>query len=177
MSRVGTALQLDERTWSTVSYQELSGRIMTVVFAYGVLTWNRFGLITLSEPRQPVRFILIGIYSWMAIALVIWGASNWGTRGRVRLHDAAVAASIAHVPLVALSFFMAIVAGFARILGPGAVLAALTFALWMPALLAHAFRHVAGLSWPVALGSAAVLQLTWLATTGRYLHQQVGHLL
>ena len=72
---------------------------------------------------------------------------------------------------------MAIVAGFARILGPGVVLALITFGLWMPALLMRGFQHVAGLRRGLALSAASIVQITWLATIGRYLYRQVGHLL
>ena len=64
MSRLGTLTQLDHRTWSTISYQQLPGRAMTVLFAYVIMAWNRFGLLGFVAPRAPVRLVLIGVYVW-----------------------------------------------------------------------------------------------------------------
>ncbi len=170
-------LQIDDLTWSTIRYQELPGRVLTVFFAYGILAWNRFGLLSFTAPRAPVRFLLIGFYSWVAIAGVLWLAARRTSPGTVRPKDAAIAASIVHIPLVALGFFVAIVAGFAQILGPGVILAVVVVGLWMPALLARAMHDLVGLPWARAVLPAVVIQCVWLAGTGRYLHGQVGHLL
>jgi hypothetical protein len=85
--------------------------------------------------------------------------------------------AIVHVPLVALGFFVAIVAGFAQILGPGAVLAVVVVAMWMPATLTRSFTEVAGLQLRHALPAAVAVQLVWLVGPGLFLHGQVGHLL
>ena len=177
MTKVLRLLQVDQLTWSTISYQELPGRVLTVLFAYGIMAWNRFGLLGVTAPRAPIRLVLIGIYSWLALAAIFWLTARMSAPGSIPPKDAAVAASVVHIPLVALGFFMAIVAGFARILGPGTVLAVVVVGLWMPALVARAMRDVAGLRWSRAVPFAALIQLGWVVGTGRHLHAQVGHLL
>lgn len=170
-------LQVNHLTWETIGHQQLRGRTMTVLFAYGVLAWNRFGFLTFSAPRAPMRFLLLGVYAWLALAAAVWLASRLSPQGPATLRDAAVATAISHTPLVGLGFFMAIVAGFARIHGPGVIMAAFVFALWMPALLARSFHDIARMPWIQAIGAAVVVQLVWLATLGRHLNDQVGHLL
>lgn len=177
MRTLGMLLQINQLTWSTVGHQQLRGRTMSVLFAYGVLAWNRFGLLTFSAPRIPMRFLLYGVYAWLGLALVVWLASHLSSKGPATLRDAAVGTAIAHTPLVGLSFFIAIIAGFARIFGPGVIMAIFVFAFWMPALLARSFHDVARLPWAQSIGAAVVAQLVWLATLGRYLNDQVGHLL
>lgn len=177
MTKTMRLLQLDDLTWSTIGYQELPGRVLTVFFAYGIMAWNRFGLLSFTAPRAPVRLVLIGIYSWAAIATVFWLAARRIERGTVQPKDAAIAAAIVHIPLVALGFFMAIVAGFARVLGPGTIVGIFVVGLWMPALTTRALHDVGGLKWSSSLVVAALVQILWLVGTGRYLHNLVGHLL
>jgi len=81
------------------------------------------------------------------------------------------------VPLVALGCFVAIVAGFARILGPGAVLAGFIYVVWVPLLLWRAFGEVAGLRSAAAAVAALATHGLWLLGPGWYFYNQVGHLL
>ena len=170
MSRVGRLMQLDDTTWHTIEYQEVPGRILTVLFAYGILVWNRFGLLTFTSPKAPARLFLIGIYSWLALAAIVWIAS----RQQVRWRDAAIATAIAHVPLVGLAFFMAIVVGFARINGPGVIFAIFVVGMWMPAILARTFRDLVGWHPPKALLAAIGLQTLWILGPGLFLLSQLG---
>lgn len=174
MTALGRLLQVDALTWSTIPYQQLRGRAMTVFFAYAMLAWNRFGLLSFTSPRASTRMVLVGIYSWLALALLLWVA---GRAAELSFRDAAVSTGIAHVPLVALAFFMAIVAGFARVFGPGLVLAIVVGFAWMPVLLIRALHDMAKWSWPKAALGGTGLQLLWLVTAGRYFYDQVGHLL
>lgn len=177
LKALGRLLQIDGLTWATIEFQHLRGRTLTVLFAWGIMAWNRFGLLSFAAPRAPLRLILVGVYSWLGLAAAVWVASSLAGSAIVRMRDAAVATAIVHVPLVALGFFVAIVAGFARILGPGTVVAVFVFALWMPALLYRAFREVAGLERSYAAATAVVVHLAWLAGPGNLLRTQVGHLL
>jgi len=174
---LGMWLQTSERVWRSLEYQQLRSRGLTVLFAYVVLAWNRFGLISFSTPRAPMQLILVGVYGWLGMAALIWLASQLLSDWKIDFHRAAVATAIAHVPLVFLAFFMAIVAGFARLTGPSAVVALLVAGLWMPALLTRGFHDGGGLRLKPALAAAVVTQLIWTATVGRYLVDQVGHLL
>jgi len=170
---IGRLLQWDETTWSTVEYQEFPGRAMTVFFAYAIFIWNRFGILSVSSPRAPLRFLLIGLYSWMALALIAWFASQ----RTIHFRSAATATAIIHIPLVALGFFMAIVAGFARILGPGFILAVLVVCLWMPALLVRLFSVMAGWRLRDSIVGAILVQALWMLGPGWFIYRQVGHLL
>jgi hypothetical protein len=177
MSGLANALRLNAASWRDLRNDELGSKALTVVFAYGLMAFNRFGLIAVLSPRALLRMLLIGFYGWLGLAAVGWffARSSNDTTPSARL--AAVATGVVHSPLIALGIVTAFVGGFARIQGPALIAAWLLVGLWMPALLAWAYRRLSDQPWsrvlPVSVGAYAV----WLVTVGRHMYDQVGHLL
>jgi len=182
MSRFPIFLRADEGTWSRVQAETLPSRALTVLSAFGLAAWNRFGAQGVLSPRAPIRMILTGIYGWLALSLVLWLIArrreqfNSGTV-LFSLQRTAASVAVAHFPLIILGFYIATFGNFIRTPVPGLVLAAIVFALWIPALLGRAMRHLADVDTFTAMGLIAVPYVLWLAWIGRYLHLQVGHLL
>lgn len=179
-------LRIDKGTWSRVSETTFPRRSLTILAAFTLSAWNRFGSQAFLGPRAPLRFILTGIYGWLALSLLIWFVGSrfdgdliddwWRT-----LQRTAASVSVAHFPLIILGFYIATFGNFIRNPWPGTVLAVLVFTVWIPVLLARALQHIV----PIELGRergkavAAVVgpYLLWLLWIGRFLWQQVGHLL
>jgi len=88
-----------------------------------------------------------------------------------------VLTGLAHRPLVILAFFIQFVAFVFRFNGPGMVAAAISFGLWMPAMLVAAVVSAYDIKVGRALAMVALPYGLWLLIAGRYLFDQVGHLL
>ena len=179
-------LRIDKGTWSRISETTLPRRALTILAAFALSAWNRFGSQAFLGPRAPVRFILTGIYGWLALSFLVWLVGTrfdndlvgdwWRT-----LQRTAASVSVAHFPLIILGFYIATLGNFIRNPWPGTVLAVVVFTVWIPTLLARALQHIVpielGRDRPKALLAIAVPYLLWLLWIGRFLNQQVGHLL
>jgi hypothetical protein len=182
MSRFRIFLRVDNGTWSRAQADTLPRRMLTVVAAFVLAAWNRFGSQGFLGPRSPARMVLTGLYGWLALTVLIWFIARQrepavpGTEP-FSLQRAAAAVTVAHFPLIILGFYIATFGAFIRNPLPGTVLAVVVFAVWMPALLGRAMQHLTDVETVTALGLVAVPYLLWLAWIGRYLYLQVGHLL
>ena len=184
MSELGRSLRLDRSQWETIRADQLMSKLIMVVIAYLILAVNRFGILGFTAPKAAVRLVLVGVHSWLLLAGFLWlvgrfGSSPAGSSSppRPTLPMAAVAVGTAHAPVLGTAIFIAVVAGFAQLQGPGWVAAIVLVGMWMPALVVQATRSITGLEKSQAIALGLGLYLVWLATTGRYLHAQVGHLL
>jgi hypothetical protein len=175
-------LRVDTGTWSRVHADTLPRRMLTVVAAFVLAAWNRFGSQGFLGPRSPSRMILTGVYGWLALTVVLWLIARRrepevpGTE-LFSLQRAAASVTVAHFPLIILGFYIATFGAFIRNPLPGTVLAVVVFAVWIPALLGRALQHLTDVDTVNALGLIAVPYVLWLAWIGRYLYLQVGHLL
>ena len=186
MSDLGRSLRLDSSHWETIRADQLLGKLIMVVIAYLLLAVNRFGVLGFTAPKAAVRLVLVGVYSWLILAGFLWlvgryasssSSSDPSGQPRPTLPMAAVAVGTAHAPLLGTAIFIAVVAGFAQLQGPGWIAAIVLVGLWMPALLVQATQAITGLARNQAIALGLGSYLVWLATTGRFLHAQVGHLL
>lgn len=188
MSRFPIFLRVDRGTWANVQAETMPRRVVTVVAAFALSAWNRFGAQAALGPRSPMRMILTGIYGWLALTLLIWliARSRSQSDERSQSHDegtlwslqrAGAAVAVAHFPLIILSFYMATFGAFIRTPIPGTILAVAVFAVWIPVLLVRAMQHLIDVERPMAFGLIVIPYLLWLAWIGRYLFFQVGHLL
>ena len=166
-----------------------------VVGGWVIMAWSRFGPQGFVGPRSAVRFILVGFYAWLALAVLIWLAGRWLTDRAEpadpvhRVDRSAVSpdgvgllrvvqlTGHAHRPVVVLGLVIQFAAVLLQITGPGLVLAVAAFGLWMPAMLAATTAAAFDLSPARATVVVALPYLAWLATAGRFLERQVGHLL
>lgn len=182
MSRFPIFLRVDQGTWSRVQAETMPRRLLTVVAAFLLAAWNRFGAQGFLGPRSPARMVLTGIYGWLALAILIWIIARRrepavpGTE-LSSLQRAAAAVAVAHFPLIILGFYIATFGAFIRTPLPGTVLAVAVFAVWVPALLGRAMQHLTDVDRVAAFGLIVLPYALWLAWVGRYLYLQVGHLL
>lgn len=192
MTRFMNFLRVDHYTWVRVIPQALPRRVVTVVGAFVLAAWNRFGAQAALGPRAPVRMILTGIYGWLAWSILVWLLAAWvssRTEGpddrpdaKVTLdvlsfQRAAVAMTVPHFPLIIVGFYIATFGSFIRSPIPGIVIVVIAFAVWIPALVIRAFQHLTDINRPIAAGLMLLPYLLWLGTIGRYLFNQVGHLI
>lgn len=165
----------------------LSGRdayptrgLITVVSAWALLAWARFGPQVIEGPRAALRFLLVGVYVWLAMAAVVWSvgrlAERLGRRGpRPDPTRSLQFTGLAHQPAVILGLAVQIGA-LIPVQTPFTILAVATLLLWLPAQLVVAMTAAFGRldRWSLAAAVAAYGSATALA--GRYLLDRVGHL-
>ena len=174
-----------------------------VIGTWLLLAWNRFGFQGLSSPRAITRFVLVGVYGWLGLALVVLlggvALSRIDGRGPPGAIDRARAlqmTGLAHQPLLILGFVLQVLSAI-PIPGLATTIAFATFLLWLPGVFSASGRALLGaqnhglpvprnrgsrrarqrssrpFSWLVGL----VAYLGWLSTAGRYLQAQLGHLI
>lgn len=192
LTRFMNFLRIDNYTWARVLPQELPRRLITVVAAFTLAAWNRFGAQAALGPRAPIRVILTGIYGWLGWSILVWLLAIWiGQRGEVAADEpaaplgfdplsfqrAATAMTVPHFPLIVIGFYIATFGVFIRSQIPGIVIAVLVFGIWIPALATKAVQHLTDLDRNRAVVAVVLPYVLWLAVIGRYLFNQVGHLI
>lgn len=182
MTRLPTFFRTDPGTWTRIQVETLPRRTLTVLGAFALAAWNRFGAQGFLGPRAPVRMLLIGIWGWLILSVVVWLIAR--TRSEQLRDDplyglqrSAAAMTVPHFPVLILGFYMATAGAFVRTPIPGLVLAIVFFVAWVPALYARALQHLTDVDTKTATLAMVGPYLLWLATIGRYLWQQVGHLI
>lgn len=169
--------------WERDEPVDLRRAAVLVVGGWVVMAWSRFGPQAFVGPRSAVRFILVGFYAWLALAVLVWLAGRWlADRAEARDDEVGLLRVVqltgqAHRPVVVLGLVIQFAAVLLQITGPGLVLAVAAFGLWMPAMLVATTASAFDLSPRRASLVVAGPYLAWLATAGRFLERQVGHLL
>ena len=69
MTRFPIFLRIDPGTWTRVQVETLNRRVLTVVAAFALAAWNRFGAQGFLGPRAPIRLLVTGIWGWLLISL------------------------------------------------------------------------------------------------------------
>ena len=72
MTRFPIFLRIDPGTWTRVQVETLNRRVLTVVAAFALAAWNRFGAQGFLGPRAPIRLLLTGIWGWVLISVIVW---------------------------------------------------------------------------------------------------------
>lgn len=178
-------LGVSARSWDRARGGDLGPPVFTALGAWLIMAWNRFGLQGLAAPRAAVRFILIGFYAWMGLALLLWLASRVIARptsgsGPPSEPDPKMLirlSGLAHRPLVIIGLVLQVTGFFLPTAGVGLVIAVAGLALWMPAMLVGAVVWARPRPVGQALAVVAVPYFVWLVVVGRFLDSQVGHLL
>ena len=189
MSELARSLSIVPQAWERVRRASLAGAAGSALGAWAVMAWNRFGSQGLLAPRAGVRFLLIGFYTWVGLALTLWLGLKLASWLTSRSRETAEVdkppppsliiqlSGLAHRPLLVVAVVIQLLSLIVPGTGPGGVVAAIGLGLWMPAML------VSGLMWarPQPVLRAALIvalpYLAWLATAGRFLLDRVGHLL
>lgn len=182
MSRFRIFLRADVGTWTRVQVETLPTRMLTVVGAFVLAAWNRFGVQGILGPRAPIRFLLVGLWGWIALSLVVWLiARRFDEDLRADplygIQRTAVSMTVTHFPIVIAGFYMATFGAFIRTPIPGLIIAIACFAVWIPWLYIRAMKHLADVDNKTAAMAMVGPYVIWLVTIGRYLWQQVGHLI
>ncbi len=178
--RVLRPLRLDASTWLPPRRATVVGAAVASISAFTLLALNRFGGQGIATPRAPVRFVLTGFYSWIALAGLLWLSARFTNHSNgsfQTLRQFVTLSGAAHFPVIVLGLVLFVSVGLFQLVGPGLVAAVFVFAFWMPAMLVAGTKWVFGLRIGRAMGVVAVPYLAWLATTGRYVLSLVGHLL
>ncbi len=155
--------------------------LVTVGSAWALLAWARFGAQAVEGPRAVLRFLLVGIYVWLAQAAVVWAvgrlAGRAGRRGPMPGPTRALQfTGLAHQPVVILGLALQIGAILPLpLLFTG--LAVATLLAWFPAQLVTAMVSAFGRVDRWSLVAATVAYGGWLALAGRYLLPRIGHLI
>lgn len=186
MNEVRRLLRLDAERWRAVDRDALWTAAAIVTVASFLLALTRFGGLVGTEPRSFVRLALVGIWGWIGLAALLWVAGNVAVRrppsASIGPRDTSVrrifaVAGLAHVPVLGFAGMLFVAAMLFRLLGPGTVAAVVVFAGWLPATLLVGVRAVFGLDPSAAVAVVGVSYAAWYLTVGRYLLEQVGHLL
>ena len=85
--------------------------------------------------------------------------------------------TVPHFPLFILGMYMGTIGAFIRTPIPGVILAILVFVAWIPTLYVRAMQHLTDVSTVKAAALMVGPYALWLAVIGRYLWQQLNHLL
>ena len=182
MTRFPIFLRIDPGTWTRVQVETLNRRVLTVVAAFALAAWNRFGAQGFLGPRAPIRLLLTGIWGWVLISVVVWFfASRVDEDLRndplYGLQRAAVAMTVPHFPVIIVGFYIATFGAFIRTPIPGLILATAAVLAWIPALYVRAMQHLTGADTKTAALTMLGPYVLWLVTVGQYLWRQVGHLI
>ena len=189
-------LRLTTRRWAAIPIAAPTKAAATVIGAWLVLAWNRFGFQGLAQLRVMLRFVLIGVYGWLGLVALTWlghrllsarrtgeRQSGWGGAEAQRLLQVI---GLSHIALLVLA--IAIQIGQAIPI-PFVVPALTAFALliWFPGMVIAAVTQTTGRtdsqllsdgrSAMASLLISAVACLLWLLVVGRYLFDQLGHLI
>ncbi len=185
-------LRLSPGRWNGFTHAHPVKAAAMVAGSWLVLAWGRFGFQGASAPRAIVRFVLVGVYGWLGLILLslvgLWLLDRLGWRGKPSTLDDAYESltidpirvaqltGLAHQPLL----ILAIAVQIGQAIPIPLVIPFLTiamFALWFPGQLLNATASAAADSPRRVAPVTAIAYLAWLATAGRYLLDQAGHLI
>gem|GEM_PF-1435006 len=175
-------LRTDVGTWTRIQVEMLPRRMLTVVAAFALAAWNRFGAQGFLGPRAPIRMLMVGLWGWLALSIIVWLIArrfdeDLRNDPLYGIQRAAASMTVTHFPVIILGMYMATFGAFIRTPIPGFILAVAVFAGWIPALYIRAMKHLTDVDTKTAAMAMAIPYALWLATVGRYLWQLVGHLI
>lgn len=179
MSRLGQLFGIHPVSWEQVDSDRLIGAVLLAVGGWAIMAWNRLGVLAFTTPRSGVRFVLIGFYAYLGMALAVWAVARLVDPKPVsvaQLSRTVQVVGLAHRPLLVIALVVQVSALIAPLASVATVAAWLTFGLWMPAMLVGAIRWAREISIAQASLIVAVPYLLWLLTAGRFLLDRVGHL-
>ncbi len=177
VSRIAVALRLDDFRWYWLESEATRlGSSALVLGTFLLLAFNRLGWPDFAL-RATTRFVLIGLYGWLGLALATWWLVRLAYRRADSLPTLFRLVAHAHLPLLFVAIVMQVTSVSLDIGGLARWPAVFAGVFWMPAMLAAALCAWADLKRHQAVLSAAVPYLVWAATVGRFLWNQLDHLL
>jgi hypothetical protein len=172
-----TALRLDDFRWYWLESESTRvGSAAMVLGTFLLLAFNRLGWPDFAF-RATTRFLLIGLYGWLGLSLATFVVVRLVFRRSGPLPTLIKLVGHAHLPLLFAAIVMQVVSVSLDITGVARWPAVFAAVFWMPAMLAAGTRAWTGLSRAQAVASAAAPYLAWAATVGRFIWDQLDHLL
>lgn len=174
-------LRLTSARWDAIPDAKPTAAIATVLGAWVLLAWSRLGIQGMSAPRTATRFVLVGVYSWLLMAAVVylvgWLADRFGRPAQGSFRPARIMqlTGLCHQPLAMVGFVM-LFGVLLPVQEPVTLAAVAGVGLWMPAMLVVAMRSMMPDDRAVGMVAGLAGYLIWVATAGRYLLDRVGHL-
>ncbi len=177
MTRVVRWLRLDDATWTRWDKRATAqGAALLTVGAYVAIAFDRFGIQGFSEPRGAARIVLAGFYGWAGLSAAMWIIAR--RRGGVPgLTDLLRLVGQAHVPVLMLGLVIQGLSVTLRLQGPAKALAVFSLLFWMPALLVNAASRALDIPRSSTWQVVAIPYIAWAVVVGRFVFDQVGHLL
>ncbi len=177
MSRFAQALRLDEGTWRWLEYTATrTGATAVAIGSFLLLAYDRFGWPD-SAPRATTRFVLTGFYGWLWLTLASFVLVRFMYKRSASPFQLLRLVGHAHLPLLATGIFIQVVAVSFDVANVSRWPALFAGLLWMPAMLGGAIRVWADLDLRRSLSVVVVPYVAWAAIVGRYLWDQLDHLL
>lgn len=171
-------LRLWPERWRWLDERQSWALIGVPVGVWIVATWNRFGALFISDPRDALGFLLIGVDGWLLPALVMWAVARWlGGDTEIGVVRTVKMLGYAHLPLLVVGLGSALLPGLFGITGVVRPFAWLAAGIWMPAMLTVGLHAASKLSIGRSAAIALPVHLIWLITVGRWALNQIGHVL
>ncbi len=177
VTAVARVLRLDPATWSRFARSGSASAALVTIGAYALLAFDRFGVQGIIEPRATVRMLLAGFYGWLWLAGASWLVARLAFGPGAGFSPVFRLYGRAHLPLLVVGMTLQVSTVFLQTLGPGLWVGAFAVLFWMPALLVAATRTAFVVDGRTALLVIVGPYLVWLVVVGRYLENQLGHLL
>lgn len=177
MKTVLRTLRLDDFRWYWLESESTRvGSSAMVIGTFLLLAFNRLGWPDFAF-RATMRFVLIGLYGWLGLSLatfvvvrlVLRRSGPFTTNLRLVAHT--------HLPLLVVAIVMQVTSVSLDLGGLAHWPAVFAAVFWMPAMLAAALCAWTDLKRSQAVLSTVVPYLVWAATVGRFLWNQLEHLL
>ncbi len=179
-------LRISRDRWDDMEIDHLGKPTATVVGSWTLMAWVRFGPQLIDDIRAVARFVLVGVYGWLALSLLIYLAARF-VAGRLSAQQesgpvGAPPGLEATVAKVGLAHHALAVGGFAiqilQIL-PIALLTSLVAVasvIWMGGQVVAAVASLQQRRWIDSTPAALTAWLAWLAIVGTYLWDRLGHI-
>ncbi len=170
-------LRLDDFRWYWLESESTGvGSTAMVVGTFLLLAFNRFGWPDFAI-RATTRFVLIGVYGWLWLSVGCFIAVLNASRGPQSFPTLLRLIGHAHLPLLFASVVIQVASVSLDIRGVASWPTVFAGVFWMPAMLTAALCSWADLKPFQAALSMLLPYLVWTATVGRYLWNQLDHLL
>lgn len=174
MTSVARAFRLDAASWREMAAGgTLRSAGLLVLGTYLLLAFDRFGSQGFFEPRATVRVMLTGFYGWIGLATGAWVIARFAFRKGGRITPVLRTVGYAHMPLLVVGILIQFFSGLFDL----GTLSLVVVGVGMPVLLVLAVGASLELDWTGAATAALAPYVAWVLLVGRYLWDQLAHLL
>lgn len=183
MSSLRTFLALDPQRWRSITSELFFVGAFTVFGTSMVLAFNRFGALLIDAPQEFAQLGLWVIWGWIFLGTSIWWVGKFAAvregsnADQPSLATTLTSVGFAHRPMLVLGAVIFVTTGLFRVNGPGMVVAAFVFVIWLPILLTLSVEYSRYIRAQSAFAVIALPYILWLAIFGRHVLSRIWHLL